>query len=38
MLPQPPQRRAQLHQALRRLEQHDLEEVAATRLLIFASR
>ncbi len=25
-------------QALRRLEQHDLEEVASTRLLIFAAR
>ncbi len=28
----------QLGQALRRLEQHDLEEVASTRLLIFAAR
>ncbi|MNZ89016.1 Denitrification regulatory protein NirQ [compost metagenome] len=27
-----------LGQALRRLEQHDLEEVASTRLLIFAGR
>jgi len=27
-----------LGQALRRLEQHDLEEVASTRLLIFAAR
>lgn len=27
-----------LGQALRRLDQHDLEEVASTRLLIFAAR
>ncbi|PXC03125.1 AAA family ATPase, partial [Pseudomonas aeruginosa] len=32
------QRLVQLGQALRRLEQHDLEEVASTRLLIFAAR